>query len=88
MHDKQREPHFGPRPQTDQEAASSAQPDTDRPPLWDDPGWDAYLLAVDPFYRFAYDVAHGIAPEDEDADIAGAPAPKHPRPRRRRVEPR
>ena len=65
MSENERQPHFGPRPQTDREAANSAQPDTDRPPLWDDPGWDDYLYAVDRFYRFDWDVAHGnLSPED------------------------
>jgi hypothetical protein len=55
----EREPHFGPRPQTDLEAASSAGPDTDRPPLWDDPEHEAYILAT---------THYDDEDEDEDED--------------------
>lgn len=45
--------------QTDNQAASSASPDTDRMPAWDDEGWDAYLYAVDIDYRIDWALEHG-----------------------------
>ena len=50
--------------QTDTEAASSATPDTERMPRWDDEGWNDYLYAVDRWYRFDWDVTHGMSPEE------------------------
>lgn len=50
--------------QTDNQAANSATPDTDRLPQWDDQGWDAYLYAVDLDYRVDWDLSHGV-PRDE-----------------------
>lgn len=64
------EHHFGPRPQTDLEAANSAEPDTDRKPLWNDPGYDAYLFAVDAGYRIDWYLEHGdreAALDEEEA---------------------
>lgn len=55
--------HFGPRPQTDLEAANSATPDTDRPPLWDDPEHERYIQAVDPEFYYTY-----IEPDEELAE--------------------
>jgi len=59
-------PIYGP-PQSDQEAANSARPDTETLPRWDDEGWDEYLYAVDRHYRFDYLVAHGQITTDEEA---------------------
>lgn len=36
------------RAQTDQEAANSAHPDTSAPQRWDDPAYEAYVMATDP----------------------------------------
>lgn len=36
------------RPQTDAEAANSARPDTSAPQRWDDPAYEAYVMATDP----------------------------------------
>lgn len=55
--------------QTDNQAASSATPDTDRQPAWDDEGWDAYLYAVDLDYRVDWDLAHGADPDDVQSMI-------------------
>lgn len=53
-----------PAAQTDNQAASSANPDTDRQPQWDDEGWDSYLYAVDLNYRVDWDLSRGT-PCDE-----------------------